>query len=434
MIRSTNRRNGIKALVYKSVMGIRNKILETLKKPYKLIALAIKAVLPLMLFPILNVAVEQELPIPLEWAFVAIPLALFVVNCHWLFKRVRNAQFSLADVNLLFTSPMPKSFMYMWSMGKMVLFTLLAIIALALAPVIPLPSRAIGVALALLTLGTQILRCVLYSKDFFEDAANTAVQGKLVKEAISNRDMEALSRLRPVMSIGENKTVNIRGKYKNTTAFLWKAILANKRRKDGLPIKILKIAGFVAACIALGFFTQGKLLLELVLPVFIFGNVLQAVSSSLFSGVEYELKKSYVFLLPGSFRGKVLALNLIPMAKTVAMNTAIALSLLVIADQPVIHCVILWLALCSMTVTNLYSIVLFKYLFSRQANKNALFKLAEGLNELVIQIPAFAIAYMSYLAMAQIVVSLLIFAMCNLLLLGLTISFSENAFGNLEIL
>lgn len=433
MIRS-NRRNGIKALVYKSVMGIKNKILETLKKPYKFIALTIKAVLPIMLFPVLNAAAEQELPIPLEWAFVAIPLALFAVNCYWLFKRVRNAQFSLADVNLLFTSPMPKSFMYMWSMLKMVLFTLLAITALALAPVIPLPLRAIGLALALLTLGTQILRCVLYSKDFFEDAANTAFQGKLVKEAISSQDIEALSRLRSVIRVDETKTVNIRGKYKNATAFLWKAILANKRKKDDLPIKILKIAGFAAACIALGFFTQGKTLLELVLPVFIFGNVLQAVSSSLFSGVEYELKKSYVFLLPGSFRGKVLALNLIPMAKTVAMNTAIALSLLVVANQPVIHCVILWLALCSMTVTNLYSIVLFKCLFSRQANKNALFKLAEGLNELVIQMPVFAIAYMSYLVMAQIAVSLLVFAMCNLLLLGLTISFSENAFSNLEIL
>ena len=433
MLRS-NRRDGIKALVYKSVMGIKNKIFETLKKPYKLIGLAIKAVLPLMLFPVLNTAVEQELPIPLEWAFVIIPLALFAVNCYWLFKRVRNAQFSLADVNLLFTSPMPKSFMYMWSMLKMVLFALLAVTALAFAPAVPLPIRATGLTLALLTLGTQIFRCVLYSKDFFEDAANTAVQGKLIKEAISNRDIEALSRLRPVMSVDENKTVSIRGRYKYATAFLWKAILANKRKKDGLLIKILKITGFAAACITLGFFTQGKTLLELVLPVFIIGNVLQAVSSSLFSGVEYELKKSYVFLLPGSFRGKVLALNLIPMAKTVVMNTAVAISLLVIAIQPVIHCVILWLALCSMTVTNLYSIILIKSLFSRQANKNVLFKLAEGLNELVTQMPAFAIAYMSYLVMAEIVVSLIVFAMCNLLLLGLTISFSEHAFSNLEIL
>jgi len=87
-----------------------------------------------------------------------------------------------------------------------------------------------------------------------------------------------------------------------------------------------------------------------------------------------------------------------------------------------------------MTVTNLYSIVLFKCLFSRRANKNTLFKLAEGLNELVIQIPAFTIAYMSYLVMAETAVSLLVFAMCNLLLLGLTIALSENAFSNLEIL
>lgn len=53
---------------------------------------------------------------------------------------------------------------------------------------------------------------------------------------------------------------------------------------------------------------------------------------------------------------------------------------------------------------------------------------------MVIQIPAFTIAYMSYLVMAETAVSLLVFAMCNLLLLGLTIALSENAFSNLEIL
>ena len=197
---------------------------------------------------------------------------------------------------------------------------------------------------------------------------------------------------------------------------------------------MLKIAGIVAACIALKFFTQGKLLLELILPVFVFENALQAASSSLFLGVEYELKKSYVFLLPGSFRKKLFALNLIPMVKTVVMNAAAAIVLIIMANQSVIHCFIFWLVLCSMTVTNPYSTVLFKSLFSRQVNKNGLFKLAEGLNELAIKIPAFASAYMSYLIMAEISVSLLVFAMCNLLLLGLILCFSETAFANLEIL
>ena len=426
--------NGIKSLVYKSCMSIKNKVLETLKKPYKIIGLAIKAILPIMVFPVLNVAAKRELPIPLEWGVVAIPLAVLAVNCYWLFKPVRNAQFSLGDVNLLFTSPMPKGLMYMWSMGKMVLFTLAEIVALLMMPDVPSPLRLIGLVLAFITLGTQILRCILYSKDFFEDAANTAVQGKLIKEAVSNRDIDSLSSLSPVISVGENKPINIKGKYKDAMAFLWKSILENKRKKDGLPIRVLKILGFTTASIALGFFTKGKTLTELILPVFVFGNVLQAVSSSLFSGVEYELKKSYVFLLPGSFLRKVLALNLIPMAKTILMNTVIAISLFTIGNQPAINSFIIWLAISSMTVTNLYSIVIFKGLFSNQTNKTGLFKLAEGLNELVIQIPGFALAYVSYLIISKISVALFIFSVCNLLLLGLILYYSETAFGNLEVL
>ncbi len=98
----------------------------------------------------------------------------------------------------------------MWSMEKMVLFTLVEIIVLLLTPsVVPPPLRSMGLMLAFITLGTQILRCALYSEDFFQNAANTVVQSKLVKETVSNKDIDSLSSLRSIISIDENKTTAI---------------------------------------------------------------------------------------------------------------------------------------------------------------------------------------------------------------------------------
>ena len=536
----------IKALIYMKLMESKNNIKHIFTHPAGIIGTALKAallILGLARLPYIFAGINSKASmfssgITVNIAGAAVMLVLALIFFANLKKAVDNyypAQYSAADVNFLFTSPISSRLIYAWSIteqifgallgssfmllplflileasgaavsgtglfyafaglamfivvvqtlkfflysvskrfgiavlvGKSVLASLGAVViyfaislygsndilqrtiavaggeAFGAIPVIgwtrdliisPLTGGMPVASLILLALFTAImlLITIYLATDYYEEAIASAERMTKIRAASARNSIEDIQQLLSAKKL-KATTVNINWNFKKAYAFLWKAVVANKRRSKGILAETAKYAAFAFLGGIFGYVFGSHGYNGLAAAVILFGMASKKAGSAFHEGLDYELKKSYIFMLPGRARDKLLAVNAVPAVKILVRNSAIVVPMALFANVNIIGLLTLWTALNAINLMNLFAGAAVKVIMPIVGGRSGLPVYAQYIMELLMELPAIGSGILAYSLFHSIAVALSVLSICSLLVITGILYLSEALFNRLEV-
>lgn len=538
--------SSIKALTYMKLMESKNNIKHIFTHPAGIIGTALKAavlVLGLARLPYIFAGINSKASmlssgITANVAGAAVMLVLSLIFFANLKKAVDNyypAQYSAADVNFLFTSPVSSRLIYAWSIteqifgallgssfmllplflilgasgaavwgtgffyafaglamfiivvqtlkffiysvskrfgiaalvGKSVLVSLGAVLiyfavslygssdilqriievaggeAFGAIPVIgwtrdliisPLTGGTPVGSLILLALFTAVmlLITIYFATDYYEEAMVFAEKMTRIRAASARNSIEDIQQLLSTKKL-KATAVGSNWNFKKAYAFLWKAAVANKRRSKGILAEIAKYAAFAFLGGAFGYVFGSHGYNGLAVAVILFGTVSKKAGSSFHEGLDYELKKSYIFMLPGRARDKLLAVNAVPAVKILVRNSAIVIPMALFSNVNIVGLLTLWAALSAINLMNLFAGAAVKVIMPVVGGRSGLPAYAGYFMELLMELPAIGAGILAYSLFHSIAGALSVLSICSLLLITGILYLSEALFNWLEI-
>jgi len=195
--------------------------------------------------------------------------------------------------------------------------------------------------ISLIITTTAILFCAIYfADDYYEEAGECVKYYEKIQDTSSRDTVYDL--VDNLNTSKKNKLVkNLNTKeFTGPWAFIWKSSIINKRTaKNG---KLIGYAIALIASIVMCYFLRGKEFNSfyiLFVLIFLQGAV---GASKISSPLKYEIKKQYIFLLPGSAARKILAIHIKPMINNILIDTLLILPLLFFTKTSVLQLLFLW--------------------------------------------------------------------------------------------
>lgn len=277
----------------------------------------------------------------------------------------------------------------------------------------------------------MLLITVYLATDYYEEAIVSTEKLLKIRAAFSKNNMEEAKRL-----VSEKKTkvrsVQVNSNLRKAYAFLWKAIVINKRNSKAAITVILKYVMMAAFGGMLGYVFRNLDYKEIIIYIIILSRVFKNTNSS-FEGLEYELKKNYIFMLPGKVRHKLIAINIIPAIKALARNSVIIFPMFLFLKVDGVELLSFWVILSVANLLSLFTSTVIKIILPSSDNKNKLMIFLGRIIETLLELPAVGMGVLTYFLSSSIGASLLVFSICSLLTVIGIMSLSEALFCRLEI-
>jgi hypothetical protein len=299
-------------------------------------------------------------------------------------------------------------------------------------------STPVSSLMMLILFATLMLFVTIYlATDYYEEAISSTEKMAKVRAAYAGNNMEAVHHL---ISKKQVKLKQARHHwdfgevvFNNAGAFLWKAAIINRRKSKGALAEAGKYVYYAVIGGIFGYVFRNHTYQELMIPVMFLGGLMRKGNTSLLEGLEYELKKNYLFLLPGRARDKILAINLIPLLKTLARNLVIVFSMALFLKVNGIQLVTFWVVLGAINLVSLFTAVALKAFFPFQGRNNIFMVYLGFLIEILLQLPAVGVGGLTYLLFKNIEAALFISGIGSLLTVMGLLRWSEVLFGRLEL-
>lgn len=538
-MKKTNIISDIKAIMYLKVMELKNNITEIFKHPIRAIIEVSKFVLPIMfaLIPFIFNTKKQGKVISMDSSSVNIigatimllVIIIFFMNLYKAVVKYYPTQYSTADVNFLFTSPMSSRTIYSFSIIKQISISFLGSLVIILPFYVILKSLNIlisalgtvvtfsGIALFIIVIKT--LNFFLYSISkrfniafFIESMVIILIasvilyfcislyrSGNMINNAIVilsgktfglipiigwSRELimggftgiisvsslmkmsafviimmfitiyfatdyyeEAIVSVERTASIKNKnldevetkstnkkkvKNVSITWDLKREYAFLWKELIINKRKSKGTTALVLKYVFFAVVGGIAGYLLRKQNYMNIILLVLIFSISLNSASNGFMAGVQYELKKSYIFLLPGKIKNKILAINMLPVIKIVLRNSVIIIFLIIFVKVTLLQFLSMLVLVNSFNLINLFTTIVIKVILPSENEKNILLVYVKAILEFIAIIPAIGIGVLVWYFSKEIEASIFVFGAASLLSIVGLLWISEALFKRVE--
>jgi hypothetical protein len=180
--------------------------------------------------------------------------------------------------------------------------------AMIVSPITNGVSPANQTFLLLITTLGMLFFAVFFADNYYEEASTSTEYYQKIRESAKNRrgDGQRIAEQRTGKKKKQRIDVEVSGKFKGAGAFIWKQALISKRTKGTVLLSWSSVFA-LAAGLFIGYtFKNGKF--EAVAGLY--GASFGAMSLTLpvkLSPLKMELRKQYLFLLPGRARNKILS-------------------------------------------------------------------------------------------------------------------------------
>jgi hypothetical protein len=277
----------------------------------------------------------------------------------------------------------------------------------------------------------MMILTIYWATDFYEEAiVSTEKMTKIIAASKKNNIVE----IQQLTSKKEKvKKVNINWEFKKAYSFLWKDAVISSRKSKGIIFEILKYIFFIGVGVGFAFAFKDAPFYGIALTLSGFTAMFSSSSFQFMGGLEYELKKSYIFLLPGRIRDKLIAINALPCLKLILKNFLIVLPLIFLTKTSLIQVISLWILLDSIQLLNMLTIVTIKVIFPFENPKNLISVYLRIILQFTFFIPAGGLALLLWFITRNIEASLFLFALVCLLSGFLLLYISENIFYRIEL-
>lgn len=290
----------------------------------------------------------------------------------------------------------------------------------------------IEVGMLLLFIAFMMLFTVYFATDYYEEAMVSTDRTSKIRKAVNENNMEKIQELNSNKNI-KVKLVNVGWNFRKAYAFLWKDAVINKRKSKGILAEIGKYVIFATIGGVFAFLVRKQEYKEVLLFVIVFSTTFTKSNFTLMEGLEYELKKNYIFLLPGKVKDKILALNIIPIIKTLIRNLLIVVPMVFFLKLNIMQLLSLWVVLSSTNLINLFTIVAIKVIMPFEDNKNVLLVYLRYIIEILMELPAVGFGILTWFLFKNIEGAVFAFGICSLMSIVGLLYISEALFYRLEL-
>jgi hypothetical protein len=268
--------------------------------------------------------------------------------------------------------------------------------------------------------------------DYYEEAIVSTERMAKIRTAVSRNNIEEVQQL---ISRRKQKVKRIRFQwnFQKAHAFLWKAIVVNRRKSKGAIAEIMKYAFFAVIGGVFGYVFRNQSYQAVTISIIVLGAILKKGNASSLEGLEYELKKNYIFLLPGRARNKILALNIIPVIKLLARNWVMIVPMALFLKLNVIQLSSFWVILSAISFMNQFTEAVIQVIVPYKERKNMLFIYLRYLIEILLQFPAVGVGMLFYFQFKNIEAAIFGFGVCSVLTVIGLLSLSETLLSRLEL-
>ncbi len=273
---------------------------------------------------------------------------------------------------------------------------------------------------------------IYLATDYYEEAIVSTEKMQKIRKAFTENNIEEVHKLISKKKV-KVKNVHLNWNLNNAYAFLWKAIVVNKRLSKGVLSQIVKYFAFAVIGTVLGYGLRNNSYLMIMVSIVIIGEVFQGANSTFREGLEYELKKNYIFLLPGRIRHKMLAINIIPAIKTLIRNFVLIFSMFLFLRVTMFQLISLWVVVCATNLMNLFITTVIKEIVPIEDKKNILLMYLRRVIEILLTLPALAVGFLIYYLFNNIIAASFIFGLCGLFIIIGLLYLSEVLFSRLEL-
>lgn len=273
---------------------------------------------------------------------------------------------------------------------------------------------------------------VYFATDYYEEAMDSTERISAITKAskASNfQQLESLSTKKKVKTINVNTKWNLKGAF----AFAWKDYIIKFRRNKGIKGLIIKQIMYAAFGIGIGSATKKNSFSEIVIFVGIFAFFFSSISLPYLGGLEFELKKSYIYLLPGRVREKILSINLLPTMELLLRNMFICIPIGILSGINILQTFMLWICISSFQMVKLYTIIVIKVVMPFEDMKNVLLVYLRMIIEALVFIPSAGIAILFSVLTKNTEGAMLIFTILAIGSIYLLLIVSEKLFKNIEL-
>ncbi|AWI05270.1 putative ABC exporter domain-containing protein [Clostridium drakei] len=538
-MKKTNIINDIRAIMYLKIMEFKNNIMEIFKHPIRAIIEVSKFVLPIIfaMIPFIFNTKKQGNTISIDGSsaniigsvIMLLVIIIFFMNLYKAVVKYYPTQYSTADVNFLFTSPISSRTIYSFSIAKQISISLIGSLIVILPFYAMLKSlnilisdlgtvyTFIGIVLFIIVIKTLnfflysiskrfniafliesmviilIASVILYfgislyrsgdiinnvivilngktfglipiigwtrelimagftgiisvsslmkmsafvilmmfitiyfATDYYEEAIVSVERTASMK----NKNLDEVE----TKSVNKKKVknINITWDLKKEYAFLWKELIINKRKSKGTIVLVLKYVLFAVVGGIAGYLLRKQNYVNIISLVLIFSISLNSASSGFMEGVQYELRKSYIFLLPGKIKNKIFAINMLPVIKIVFRNSVIISFLTIFVKITLLQFLSIWVLVNSINLINLFTTVVMKVILPSENGKNILLIYVKAILELIATIPAVGVGVLVWYVSKKIEASIFIFGAASLLSIVVLLWISEALFKRVE--
>ncbi|WP_160674097.1 putative ABC exporter domain-containing protein [Clostridium sp. C8-1-8] len=299
---------------------------------------------------------------------------------------------------------------------------------LLIAPFIP-NKAPIMQAIGLVIVTAAMLLCAIYFADeYYEEAGESVNYHEKIENTPSTNIYDIVDSLEDTK---KNKPVEVFNTKELTGpwAFIWKSSIINKRtaKKGSVFGYVIALIASVALCYVLRTKEFNSFY-----PIFILIFLQGAVTSAQISSpLKYELKKQYLFLLPGSAAEKLLALHTKQIVNSVKTDTLMLLPLMLFTKTSVLQVLLLWLIAVASIVICYFSVVI--TVLITPPNDNGKNSMISALVAYIMVAPAAATAAIIAIYLKNVMLSLLMFAIISIVIIMIIIFLSDYLFSKIEL-
>ncbi|WP_018963735.1 putative ABC exporter domain-containing protein [Coprothermobacter platensis] len=296
------------------------------------------------------------------------------------------------------------------------------IVSPILYEVSPLPLFLLLLCSTCLVVGLSIY----FAVDFYEESAELAQWSQAIRKgdigSIPNENGKKKSKAREL-----DLNWNLKGAW----AFTWRQAIANKRSSRFIILGWDQLAPLLFGIIGGVFMSHDFESAAVIVLIYMFSYV--SMMANLPVGLQYELHKQYIFLLPGKPRQKILAVNLLLSLKAVVRSIALTLPLWIISDLSFLQGLSIFLFVLSVDVLSLFGMTIVNVLSPSYDSKNVLTTYLRLLIFVISILPALLVAILLSILTRDFLFAYLGFAVGAVITLFLQLILADKIFWRMEM-
>ncbi|MTI65788.1 MAG: hypothetical protein FH753_04220 [Firmicutes bacterium] len=262
------------------------------------------------------------------------------------------------------------------------------------------------------------------ANDYYEDVLSATNKRELRKKR-----KKGLKKRKNFFLFTKKGKVNVKSKRKGPWAFMWRAKVYYKRTDIHPYFSILTIFSLIVG-LTVGYFTRNT---EGIIPMYIANGVI-AYIMFLMSSVyvsNHELTKPYIYLIPGTYIEKIIAMNLVDIIRMTVNAFMLNIALGLTIKASLVTIISLGLFLTSFYILTVFANFLVRIIFPNTIDHKTLFPLFFMLQILLMLIPGAIIGGI----VATLTNALGFFigvTVTNFIIVAILILLSSNIFERLE--